>query len=574
MNPATAQARVIVDELIRHGLRIAVLCPGSRNAPFSLALFEAAQQGSLELHVRIDERGAGFLALGAAKAAGLPVAVFCTSGTAAANLHPAVAEADRSGVGLLVLTSDRPPELRASGANQVIDQHRLFGSALRWFDEVAVAENRPGQQAYWRSRVSRAWQAAEGMAAGAGPVQLNIGLREPLLPDGETDWCESLDGRPDGGGWLSREPAAAGRPLRPDTARGLVLLAEPDASVDIDRIAAWAHRNGWPLLAETGGVGPIGAAGLTGGMHLLADRDFLAAHRPEQVLCVGRPTVFRQVQALLADPAIEVLLIGAPDSTTPANNVRAVGTAVQDCAAPADPEWLAAWQAADHAVTGAVAEVLAQQAGPTGLAVAAEVIDGLPPETLLVVGSSNPTRDIALSARTRPDVRVLRNRGAAGIDGTVSTAVGAALAVSNAVASPGDGEAASTRPGYALLGDLTFLHDLNGLLIGPPERRPDLTIVVCNDDGGGIFELLEQGAPEHRDSFERVFGTPHGAALESLCAGYGVEYTLAASGAELRQALLPRPGLRVVEVWTERADLRAVHARLRDRVRTALRELT
>ncbi|ASO18152.1 2-succinyl-5-enolpyruvyl-6-hydroxy-3-cyclohexene-1-carboxylate synthase [Actinoalloteichus hoggarensis] len=600
MNPSTAQARVIVDELIRHGLRTAVLCPGSRNAPFSLALAEAARSGRLELHVRVDERGAGFLALGAAKATGRASAVFCTSGTAAANLHPAVAEADRACVGLLVVTADRPAELRAAGANQVIDQHRLFGAATRLFAELGVAENRPGQQAYWRSQASRIWHAVSGAAGPAGPAQLNVPLREPLLPGGEDPWCEPLAGRDDGGGWTRRHRPAAVSPLRPTTARGLVLLAEPDDTVDVAAIAAWARRNGWPLLAETGGVGvPDGA--LTAGMHLLADEDFLAAHRPEQVVCVGRPTVFRQVQRLLSRSDVDVLLLAAHEAVAPANDVRAVGDDLRDSTVAADPEWSSAWERADRTTTATVAALLAEQPAPTALRYTAELVAALPAGALLTVGSSNPARDVALCARSRPDLRVLRNRGAAGIDGTVSVAAGAALAVTagprraavpavtdaaddagGAVdgaagradrvgAEAADLDTASAPACYALLGDLTFLHDVNGLLVGTAERRPELTIVVVNDDGGGIFELLEQGAPEHRESFERVFATPHGVALGPLCAAYGVEYELVASPERLREALRPRPALRVVEVRTDRSDLRALHTALRDRVASALR---
>ncbi|MFC4085446.1 thiamine pyrophosphate-dependent enzyme, partial [Amycolatopsis samaneae] len=193
---------------------------------------------------------------------------------------------------------------------------------------------------------------------------------------------------------------------------------------------------------------------------------------------------------------------------------------------------------------------------PSGLRLASELVDALPEGSLLVVGSSNPTRDVALAGRLRPDVLVHRNRGVAGIDGTVSTAIGAATV--------------HRGPSYALIGDLTFLHDANGLLTGPAEQRPDLTIVVLNDDGGGIFSLLEQGAPEHNASFERVFGTPHGADLGALCAGYRVPHVVADTLTEFRAALRPAPGLRVVEVRVDRTRHRDLHARLRDVVRSAV----
>src|SRR5690606_27766113 len=208
------------------------------------------------------------------------------------------------------------------------------------------------------------------------------------------------------------------------------------------------------------------------------------------------------------------------------------------------------------AAAAAVHETLAREPWPSGLRVAEELVRELPRDALLVVGSSNPARDVALVGGRRPDVLVHRNRGVAGLDGTVSTAVGAA--------------SVHRGPSYALLGDLTFLHDINGLLIGPAEDRPDLTIVVVNDDGGGIFSLLEQGSPEHSEGFERIFGTPHGADLAALCAGYRVPYRRADTLEEFREALAPAPGLRVVEVRADRSRHRALHATLRSAVAAAV----
>jgi 2-succinyl-5-enolpyruvyl-6-hydroxy-3-cyclohexene-1-carboxylate synthase len=226
---------------------------------------------------------------------------------------------------------------------------------------------------------------------------------------------------------------------------------------------------------------------------------------------------------------------------------------------PADDEWSRAWQKADAVASAAVDETLA--AGFSGPAVARDLVAALPDDALLVLGSSQPIRDADLTAAPRDDVTVVANRGLAGIDGTVSTAIGAALAHQRV----GGG------PAYALMGDLTFLHDTTGLLIGPDEPRPDLTIVVVNNDGGGIFGLLEQGGPEHAASFERVFGTPHGADLAALCAATGTPYTRAATRAELADALVPGTGLRVVEVRTDRQGDRGLHARLRAAVADAVR---
>jgi 2-succinyl-5-enolpyruvyl-6-hydroxy-3-cyclohexene-1-carboxylate synthase len=561
VNPSTAQARVIVDELVRNTVSHVVLCPGSRNAPLSLALYDADAAGRITLHVRVDERSAAFLALGIAARTGRPVAVACTSGTAAANFHPAVLEADRAGVPLIVLTADRPPELRAAGASQVIDQERLYGDAVRFYGEFAVAHEHPGQNAYWRSQVCRAWNASYGEWR-SGPVHLNIPFRAPLIPDGSTEWCESLEGRAHGQRWTELpDYGAVPAFVVPSTRTGLVIACDSGTPA----VSEWAAEHGWPVIAETGAFGLSGAGAITSGPWLLGVPEFVAAHKPEQVLCIGRPTVFRQVQALLADTDVEVLLV-RPDTDwpAPAHNVRQVGQWFGEPSKPADPEWLARWQRADGLARAAVARALSAEPWPSGPAVAAELLAAVPADSLLVVGSSNPTRDIALTAGdARPDVLVHRNRGVAGIDGTVSTAVGAALV--------------HRGPSYALMGDLTFLHDINGLLTGSLEQRPELTIVVLNDDGGGIFSLLEQGADQQPERFERVFGTPHGADISSLCAGYGVPHTRASTRAELRAALQPPSspgGLRVVEVRVDRAGRRELHSRLQAAVAAALDRLS
>lgn len=561
MNPSTAQARVIVDELVRNTVTHVVLCPGSRNAPLSLALYDADAAGRVQLHVRVDERSAGFLALGIAARTGRPAAVACTSGTAAANFHPAVLEADRAGVPLIVLTADRPPELRAAGASQVIDQDRLYGDAVRYFAELAVAREQPGQNAYWRSQICRAWNAAYGEWR-SGPVHLNLPFAEPLIPSGDDTWCEPLEGRSNGQRWTELpDYGAVPAFVVPSTRTGLVIACDTGTPA----VSEWAAEHGWPVISETGAAGLSGDSAITSGAWLLAVPEFVQRHKPEQVLCIGRPTVFRQVQSLLADTGVEVLLV-RPDTDwpAPAHNVRQVGQWFAEPSKPADPEWLPRWQRADSAARAAVARALAAEPWPTGPAVAADVLSALPGGSLLVVGSSNPTRDIALAAGdARPDVVVHRNRGVAGIDGTVSTAIGAALV-----------HGAAGGPSYALLGDLTFLHDINGLLTGTGEQRPDLTIVVLNDDGGGIFALLEQGgdnAAAEPERFERVFGTPHGVDLGALCRGYGVGHTLASTRAELRAALGRPDGLRVVEVRADRSGRRGLHARLQAAVAEALR---
>jgi 2-succinyl-5-enolpyruvyl-6-hydroxy-3-cyclohexene-1-carboxylate synthase len=535
VNPSTALAVVLVDELVRGGVREVVLAPGSRSAPLALALHDAEQAGLLRLHVRIDERSAAFLALGLGKAGGTPAAVVTTSGTATANLHPAVLEAAHADVPLLLLTADRPPELRSSGANQTVEQVGLYGGAVRWAADLGTPDRRPGQQAYWRSLVCQAVSAATGDLGGPpGPVHLNLGLREPLVPDGDPGWVEPLDGRPGRMPWTDRlDAASCPAPADDLPARTVVVLGDGADAAAAQHLAA---ARGWPVVAEP-------SSGARPGPEVVAVPELLLGAlpdrlRPDRVLVVGRPTLARSVARLVAAvPADVVATAGRwPDPSRSAGRVlpavpRPVGGEV-------DPTWLPAWQQASAAAAEAVAQALGDELSEP--AVAAAVAAAVPADGLLVVGSSKPVRDLFLVAPTGR--RVLANRGAAGIDGMVSTALGAALAH----------QADGGGPAFALLGDLTFLHDGNGLMLGPLEARPDLTVVVVNNDGGGIFGLLEQGGADHAVAFERVFGTPHGADLQALCAASSTPYTLASTPGQLRSALAPAAGIRVVEVRTDR----------------------
>ncbi len=543
MNPSTALARVLVDELVRGGVREAVLSPGSRSAPLAFALHDADRAGRLRLHVRIDERSAAFLALGLAKASGRPVPVVTTSGTATANLHPAVLEASHSGVPLLLLTADRPPELRGTGANQTVDQLGLYGSAVRLFVEVGAPEERAGQNASWRAMTCRALAAAAD-----GPVHLNLGLREPLIPSDGGEWVEPLDGRADGAPWTA-VVAPARAAVRDDLpARTVVVIGDCAGDLAADAVALAAAR-GFPVVAEPSSSAwsdeVVRAPEL-----VLAAPGWLDAHAPDRVLVVGRPTLSRVVARLLGTAPADVVGVGAR-WTDPARQAVRVLAAVPAADGPVDPSWLPVWTAAGQAARAAVDAVLDE--GLSEPAVAAEVVAAA--DGLLVVGSSKPVRDL-FTAGGRDGLRVLANRGAAGIDGTVSTAVGAALAHGGRT--------------LALLGDLTFLHDANGLVIGPDEPRPDLTVVVVNNDGGAIFGLLEQGAPEHAAAFERVFGTPHGVDLQALCAATRTPWSLASTREELRAQLRDGDGLRVVEVRTDRVEAVALDRRLREAVAAAL----
>ena len=527
MNPSTALARTLVDELLRNGVTEAVLAPGSRSAPLAFALHDA----DIRLHVRIDERSAAFLALGLAKASGRPVPVVTTSGTAAVNLHPAVVEASYAGVPLLVLTADRPPELRGSGANQTIDQVKLYGDSVRMFVEVGVAE--PGLEDYWRGVVCRAIACAAGdLGTAPGPVHLNLAFREPLVPDD----AGLLEGRADGAPWTSRvrTPAPVVEDDLPD--RTVVVLGD---GADLS-VLALAEARGWPVVAEptSGATGP----------NVVDCGELVISTRhevPDRVLVVGRPTLSRAVGQLIGSAPSDVVAVrGAwTDAHHRATRVLPAVPGVGRRSAG----WVATWTEAGRQARAAVTPLLEELSEPS---VAVTVAGSAAP---LVVGSSKPVRDLFLAP---PRARVLANRGAAGIDGVVSTAVGAALAWDEHT--------------VALVGDLTFLHDSNGLRLGPEEPRPDLTIVVTNNDGGAIFGLLEQGAPEHAAAFERVFGTPHGVDLEALCAASRTAYTRATSLDELRKAIEPTSGLSVVEVRTDRAEAVSLDRALRAAVATAL----
>ncbi|GAA1302424.1 2-succinyl-5-enolpyruvyl-6-hydroxy-3-cyclohexene- 1-carboxylate synthase [Planotetraspora silvatica] len=548
MNPATALATVLADELVRCGVTDVVLAPGSRSAPLALAMHAESR---LRLHVRIDERSASFLALGLAKRSERPVAVICTSGTAAANFHPAVIEASESGVPLLVLTADRPAELRGTGANQTIDQVKLYGSAVRWYAEIGVPEDRPGQVAYWRSLAGRAYQRALG-PSDPGPVHLNVAFREPLIPDGDTTWCESLDGDA-GGAWIRARVAPPSSALHiPPTRRGVLVVG--DGAPGVRRYVAAAGMAGWPVLSEPNGGGRYGDHAISAYHFLLSDPEFARAHRPDVVVTLGRPGLSRPLMSWLrrADEHIVVAtdLTRWPDPTRSATQVA---QAVEIPIAAGDDSWLRSWRQADHVAREAIDGVLGS-AGLTEPRLARDLAGLLPNGSLFFCGSSTPIRELDQTMRPRRGLRLMANRGASGIDGLVSTAMGAALA--------------HNGPTYALIGDLTLLHDQNGLVLGPREPRPDLCLVVVNNDGGGIFSLLPQAALE--GPFERVFGTPHGVDLGYVAAASGVPHTLVEDIDDLPRAI-KGDGLRMVEVRTDRAENAAVHVAMRDAVREAMR---
>jgi 2-succinyl-5-enolpyruvyl-6-hydroxy-3-cyclohexene-1-carboxylate synthase len=572
VNPSTAFGRVFADELARCGLREVVVAPGSRSTPLAMAFYDLDRAGRTRLHVRVDERSASFTALGLAKAGRRPVAVLCTSGTAAANFHPAVIEAGESGVPLLVLTADRPPELRAVGASQTIDQVKMFGDAVRWYADPGVPEKRPGAVGYWRSLACQAWTHAAGNSGTRpGPVHLNLPFRDPLVPDSVAsdrgasaagDWPESLDGRPGGVPWTRFVPPGAASDLLdlPWTERGVVVCGDGD--YDVAPLLDLAEQAGWPVLAEPSSGARRGPSAIAGYQYLLASPEFMAAHRPDVIVSAGRPGLSRPQTALMGlarsgDLRHVVVAQGPGQWADPQRVATDVATSVRLTGAPSvsGSGWLGDWLRADKAARRAADAVLEAEAesrpGLTEPAIARGLLESAPSGALIWAGNSMSVRDIDWQLESRDDLRVLASRGASGIDGTTSTAAGAALAHA----------AAGGGPAFALIGDLAYVHDAPGLAIGPREPRPDLCVVVVNNDGGGIFESLE---PAAFPAFERVFGTPHGASAEHLAAAFGVPYTLVSSTGELAKALAAA-GFRVVEARTDRA----ANADLRSRMRAA-----
>ena len=575
-NASTALAVVVLDELVRGGVRHVVVCPGSRSAALAFAAYDAAAAGRLTLHTRLDERTGGFLALGLARSSHRPVAVVTTSGTAVANLHPAVLEAAAAGVPLVLLTADRPAGLRGTGANQTTDQVKIFGAAVRSFADVPppVPGHREAEQARgWRSLVARSLVTAGGGAGTApGPVHLNLQFASPLTPDAPDGWSTEPAGRPFAGPWLRAAETRGGEPDDVSSERRTVVVAGDDAGPPA-RVLAQAA--GWPLLAEPTSGARTGPNALRTYRLLLGDEEL--AGRIERVVVAGHPTLSRPVTQLLSRPDLEVVGLVPPGSPTrtwtdPGHTVsRLVEVGVIPGKEPrwtADPPaaghtvdpspWLREWLDRDAELGARLDDLLAARDGLTPHTVAGAVARALPAGGLLFVGASNPIRDLDLMV-PRYEVggrrMVLANRGLSGIDGTVSSAVGAAL-----------GRPHTTRA-LALLGDVTFLHDLPGLVLGPEEPRPDLTVVVVNDDGGSLFSLLEQGAAEHAESFERLFATPHGADLGKACEATGTPHRRVGDLASLEAALDRAPeGIEVVEAVVRRDDRRALEAAIRSLV--------
>ncbi len=542
-------ARSAIAALARTGVRDVVLAPGSRSAPLAYALAEAQAQGRLQVHVRIDERVAGFTALGLARGGARPAAVVTTSGTAVGELLPAVMEAHHAGIPLVVLSADRPAELHGTGANQTTVQDGIFGRFPAVAADIEAGMDPAGP-------IAAAFAKLEDTAP-VGPVHINLQFRDPLIPTG----ADALG--------AAAEPAfdalpAAGAEETPGALAELggihrtVVIAGDGAG---ETAAIFARRAGLPLLAEPSSNARFGPNSITAYRLILAD----LGPEIERAVIFGRPTLSRPIAALLARPGVKkALYVPRPVNWfTPGKRPETLITDLASLLAFAGrgaPGWLESWQQASEAAAAALRDLLAAEAGLSGLHVAGLVWENS--DANLVLGSSNTIRDVDLvaSGNWHP-LDVYANRGLAGIDGTISTASG--IALSNGI------------PTRLLLGDLTFLHDAGGLLLGDGEAEPDLQLVVLNDSGGGIFTTLEHGElgerAEYRDVVERFFGTPHRADLAALAAGYGVRHQTAATAGELEAALqAPVKGRSIIEVKVERSGLRALHRRVQAAVHNAV----
>jgi 2-succinyl-5-enolpyruvyl-6-hydroxy-3-cyclohexene-1-carboxylate synthase len=559
--PADVQATfcaTLLDEWVRAGITRAVVSPGSRSTPMALAI--AADQ-RIEMHVVVDERSASFFALGMAKASGVPVIVLCTSGTAAVEYHPAVVEADLDHVGLIVCTADRPKELHGIGAPQTVDQQHLFGRSVRLFLDLPVAEVAVADT--WRSTAARIALAASDGPLGAGPVQVNLGFREPLVGQ---PWALPT-GRAKNAPWHKRAGIASRLchvelqvlAERLQGKRGLIVAGA--GCGEAGAVHALAEVLGWPVLADArsgaravsaGTTAPVARASANNSSHIpgmatlvsnadsiLRNEPWAQRHQPEVVLRLGAPWASKVVNQWLAEVPDDVLvdptfawldpnrasaLHVAADPTELCSALRTVLTGA-DAAAPND--WLDGWSNAEAEASAVLADRLdsATALSSTTIAepaLARALVRGLVQGSALVVSSSMPIRDVEWFGGEHGDLRILANRGANGIDGVLSTAFGVA--------------AVHAGPTVCLIGDLAFLHDIGALSIAA-QNRVDATVVIVDNRGGGIFEFLPQATGVTRDRFELLYGTEQHVNLADVARAFGLRVTEAATISEALAAV-------------------------------------
>ncbi|MGB3413049.1 MAG: 2-succinyl-5-enolpyruvyl-6-hydroxy-3-cyclohexene-1-carboxylic-acid synthase [Microthrixaceae bacterium] len=559
----------LIDEWVHRGLTDAVLSPGSRSTPMALAL---AADSRVMLHVHHDERSAAFMALGHSLASRKPTVVLCTSGTAATELHAAVVEAHQAHVPLLVLTADRPPELQNVGAPQTIDQRNLYGRAVRWYCEPGV----PSQfdRADWRELATEAWNRCVGPVA--GPVHLNLAFREPLVGiAGELPRrIDPVTGHELSSGTPELAESEMARLVDAFSSSTGVIVAGVRAArdmADARAIHLLADHLGWPVIAD----GPSGCRlevlGCITAFHgILKHEGFVEQNQPDVILRIGGLLTSKVLHRWIAESAAEKFgldpdaALPDPDRVFKSPMVAPVASTCNQLRARvsevADESWRARWVEAERSAVNAIDSTLSKHSEATEPALALDVFTMLSEDGTIVLSSSMPVRDAECFAPPRSGVKVLANRGANGIDGVSSTAVGAALGGS---------------PTALLIGDVAFLHDTNAL-IGLMKRRVNLLVVVMDNRGGGIFSFLPVRDAIGEERFEQLFGTPHDVDLVALAGAHGVpaERVSTRTGAQAAIAgALTRGGPRIVVVETERESNRQMHEELDQSIRTAIDRL-
>ena len=475
VNNSTSLARVIVHQIIESGVTDVVISPGSRNAPLSLAFFAAAERNLIKIHVRIDERTAAFFALGIIKATGRPVPIVCTSGTAVANYHPAVLEAHHTNAPLLVLTADRPAMLRRTGANQTTEQARIFGKAVRYFADID-------------GPVFPMELPLDSLQK--GPVHLNLQFDEPLLPDDSADWVSEIAIAPKR--YVNRSKTAT---LRLVGARGVVVIGHDRAGLSVEEITKFTKVLGWPVIAEDPLSFPDAIAHAS---IFLTSQEIRSTLIPQSVLVIGRTTLSRSINAFIKSSPIQYVVDPRTATVDTDRQADRVFIALPDLQGVIQSdEWIATW----NKVADRTKKLVATLDGWNEAVIARTIAAAIPNDTALFVSSSRPIRDLEGFALPRGGVETYANRGLAGIDGNISTALGIAYA---------------HKATIAILGDLSFLYDLTGLI---HKEEINCRFIVINNDGGGIFSTLPQRGS---DGFETVFGTPHGLNPAKIAESMGI----------------------------------------------------
>ena len=512
LTPSPVLGEVVIDQLIRLGVKEAVISPGSRNAPLTMALWRAAAKSEIRLHTRIDERSAAFLALGIAKATALPTPVICTSGSAAANFFPAILEAHHGGHPLIAVTADRPARLWETGANQTTTQVNMFAAANVSTLNLSAKNEDLGQVRQWRELLTQGITLAR-------PIHINVEFEEPLV--GSLDWVEDIDCDVE----VPPQKKVSANKLQKYHPHGVILVGHDAGGIDYSAISQFARATGWPILSEN----PLF------GSEVLPHTSLVLGHalrkeqlKPEIVMTVGRLTLSRAIGAYVASANYQIVVdprIEDVDVKRPGDEIHFTLPEIKEKLAP-DAQWAEKFASISKTIGTKLPALLTEWSEPAAVR---RIVNELPDGATLFVSSSRPIRDIEAFSASRSGIEVYANRGLAGIDGNLASAYGIAL-VRNRT--------------YAIVGDLAFLHDINGLLVGRDEARPNLTIVVIANDGGGIFSTLPQSDVP---GFEKIFGTPHGLDLVKISESYGIDSigvkTLDALSAQLARKA---EGIRVI----------------------------